>query len=33
MASPFDVRESVNALTWKSDDPNQKPFFIPAGTK
>ncbi|KIM37776.1 hypothetical protein M413DRAFT_448289 [Hebeloma cylindrosporum] len=30
---PFNVRESVNASTWKSDDPNQKPFFIPAGTK
>ncbi|PPR04351.1 hypothetical protein CVT24_013203 [Panaeolus cyanescens] len=30
---PFNVRESVNATTWTSEDPNEKPFFIPAGTK
>jgi len=30
---PFNVRECVNAMTWKSEDPSQKPYFIPAGTK
>ncbi|KAF8957214.1 cytochrome P450 monooxygenase pc-3 [Flammula alnicola] len=30
---PFNVRESVNATTWVSEDPNKKPYFIPAGTK
>ncbi|KAJ3507902.1 hypothetical protein NLJ89_g6044 [Agrocybe chaxingu] len=30
---PFNVRESINATTWQSDDPSQKPYFIPAGTK
>ncbi|KAF8883907.1 CYP63 cytochrome P450 monooxygenase-like protein [Gymnopilus junonius] len=30
---PFNVRESINAATWVSDDPNGKPYYIPAGTK
>ncbi|KAF8153753.1 cytochrome P450 monooxygenase pc-1 [Crassisporium funariophilum] len=30
---PFNIRESIKATTWTSDDPNEKPFFIPAGTK
>ncbi|KAF4623248.1 hypothetical protein D9613_002331 [Agrocybe pediades] len=30
---PFNVRESINATTWVPDDPTQKPYFIPAGTK
>jgi len=30
---PFNVRETVNATTWTSEDPNEKPYFIPAGTK
>jgi cytochrome P450 len=30
---PFNVRESVNAATWVSEDPDAKPYFIPAGTK
>jgi len=30
---PFNVRETVNATTWISEDPNEKPYFIPAGTR
>ncbi|KAH9476510.1 Cytochrome P450 monooxygenase 75 [Psilocybe cubensis] len=30
---PFNIRESVKASTWKSSDPTQKPYFIPAGVK
>lgn len=30
---PFNVRESIDATTWPSTDPNEKPFYIPAGTK
>ncbi|KDQ49960.1 hypothetical protein JAAARDRAFT_611408 [Jaapia argillacea MUCL 33604] len=29
---PFNVRDSVNATTWPSCDPTQKPIYIPAGT-
>lgn len=30
---PFNVRETVHATTWPNPDPNDKPFYIPAGTK
>ncbi|KAF5378580.1 hypothetical protein D9615_007123 [Tricholomella constricta] len=30
---PFNTRESINATTWASPDPTQKPIYIPAGTK
>ncbi|KAF8883906.1 CYP63 cytochrome P450 monooxygenase-like protein [Gymnopilus junonius] len=30
---PFNTRESVNATTWVSDTPDEKPYYIPAGTK
>jgi len=30
---PFNIRESVNDSTWASEDPTQKPYFIPAGTR
>ncbi|KAJ7031871.1 cytochrome P450 monooxygenase pc-1 [Mycena alexandri] len=30
---PFNTRESINATTWPSPDPAQKPIYIPAGTK
>ncbi|KAF9007215.1 CYP63 cytochrome P450 monooxygenase-like protein [Cyathus striatus] len=30
---PFNVRESINATTWPSSDPTEKPYYIPAGTK
>ncbi|KAF7290450.1 hypothetical protein HMN09_01303300 [Mycena chlorophos] len=28
---PFNVRETVNATTWQSPDPSQKPYYIPGG--
>ncbi|KAH7926998.1 cytochrome P450 [Leucogyrophana mollusca] len=31
-AVPFNVRESVNATTWPSADPTEKPLYIPAKT-
>ncbi|KAJ7459777.1 cytochrome P450 [Mycena latifolia] len=30
---PFNVRESINATTWPSPNPNEKPIYIPAGTQ
>ncbi|CAK5272342.1 unnamed protein product [Mycena citricolor] len=30
---PFNIRDSVNATTWPSPDPNEKPLYIPAQTK
>ncbi|KDR78034.1 hypothetical protein GALMADRAFT_64763 [Galerina marginata CBS 339.88] len=30
---PFNVRESVDASTWASDNPNERPYFIPANTR
>ncbi|KAJ6478100.1 cytochrome P450 [Mycena vitilis] len=30
---PFNTRESIQATTWPSPDPKEKPIFIPAGTK
>ncbi|KAJ6586571.1 cytochrome P450 [Mycena sp. CBHHK59/15] len=30
---PSNLRQSVNATTWPSTDPTQKPMYIPAGTK
>ncbi|KAJ7099861.1 cytochrome P450 [Mycena crocata] len=30
---PFNLRESINATTWTSPDPNEKTLYIPAGTK
>ncbi|KAJ7103825.1 cytochrome P450 [Mycena epipterygia] len=30
---PFNVRESLNATTWPSPDPNDKPIYVPAHTK
>ncbi|KAJ6513501.1 cytochrome P450 monooxygenase pc-1 [Mycena vulgaris] len=30
---PFNVRENIKATTWPSPDPNDKPFYIPAGSK
>ncbi|KAK0200571.1 cytochrome P450, partial [Desarmillaria ectypa] len=30
---PFNVRDSINATTFPSDDPSEKPLFIPAHTK
>ncbi|KAJ6582337.1 cytochrome P450 monooxygenase pc-3 [Mycena capillaripes] len=30
---PFNVRESIQATTWPSPDPNEKPIYIPAGAK
>ncbi|KAJ7464337.1 cytochrome P450 monooxygenase pc-1 [Mycena latifolia] len=30
---PFNVRECVNATTWPSPDPNEKPIYVPAGAK
>ncbi|KAJ6608854.1 cytochrome P450 [Mycena sp. CBHHK59/15] len=31
--APFNVRETVQATTWPSPDPNEKPIYIPAGVK
>lgn len=30
---PFDVRDSINATTFPSSDPSEKPFYIPAHTR
>jgi len=30
---PFNVRQSINATTWPSPDPNEKPIYIPAKTQ
>ncbi|KAJ7063921.1 cytochrome P450 monooxygenase pc-1 [Mycena amicta] len=30
---PFNVRDSIEATTWPSPDPNEKPIYIPAHTK
>ncbi|KAJ7751591.1 cytochrome P450 monooxygenase pc-1 [Mycena metata] len=30
---PFNVREPINATIWPSPNPNEKPIFIPAGSK
>ncbi|KAJ7227719.1 cytochrome P450 [Mycena haematopus] len=30
---PFNVKESIEATTWPSPDPNEKPIYIPAGAK
>ncbi|KAJ7648628.1 cytochrome P450 monooxygenase pc-1 [Mycena polygramma] len=30
---PFNVRENIKATTWPSPDPNEKPLYIPAGSK
>ncbi|KAF7365298.1 hypothetical protein MVEN_00401600 [Mycena venus] len=30
---PFNVRECINATTWPSPDPNEKPIYIPAGAQ
>ncbi|KAJ6577650.1 cytochrome P450 [Mycena capillaripes] len=30
---PFNVRENIKAVTWPSADPNEKPLYIPAGSK
>jgi hypothetical protein len=30
---PFNVREAINSTTWPSEDPNEKPYYIPAGAK
>ncbi|KAJ7097193.1 cytochrome P450 monooxygenase pc-1 [Mycena belliarum] len=30
---PFNIRESINATTWSSPDPDDKPIYIPAGCK
>ncbi|KAJ7148564.1 cytochrome P450 monooxygenase pc-1 [Mycena crocata] len=30
---PFNVRDCINATTWPSPDPTQKPIYIPAGAK
>ncbi|KAJ7509584.1 cytochrome P450 monooxygenase pc-1 [Mycena galericulata] len=30
---PFNVRECINATTWPSPDPNDKPIYVPAGCK
>ncbi|KAH7927164.1 cytochrome P450 [Leucogyrophana mollusca] len=30
---PFDVRESVKDTTWPSSNPEEKPYFLPAGTR
>ncbi|TFK68753.1 cytochrome P450 [Pluteus cervinus] len=30
---PFNVRECVNGTLWPSPDPNDKPLYLPAGTK
>ncbi|KAG9217633.1 hypothetical protein CCMSSC00406_0003678 [Pleurotus cornucopiae] len=30
---PFNVRQSINDTTWPSPDPNEKPLYIPGGTK
>ncbi|KAJ7853332.1 cytochrome P450 [Mycena olivaceomarginata] len=30
---PFNVRECIQATTWPSPDPNEKPIYIPAGAK
>ncbi|KAF8217177.1 cytochrome P450 [Mycena galopus ATCC 62051] len=30
---PFNVKECIQATTWPSPDPNEKPIYIPAGAK
>lgn len=30
---PFNIRESIHPATFPNPDPNDKPFYIPAGTK
>ncbi|KAJ7784649.1 cytochrome P450 monooxygenase pc-1 [Mycena metata] len=30
---PINVRECINATTWPSPNPNEKPIYIPAGTQ
>ncbi|KAF9267504.1 cytochrome P450 [Marasmius fiardii PR-910] len=30
---PFNVRESINATTWSSPEPDKPPIYIPAGAK
>ncbi|KAJ7736553.1 cytochrome P450 [Mycena maculata] len=30
---PFNIRENINPVVWPSPDPNEKPLYIPAGTK
>ncbi|KAJ7289341.1 cytochrome P450 monooxygenase pc-1 [Mycena rebaudengoi] len=30
---PFNIRDSINATTWPSPEPGEKPLYIPAGTK
>ncbi|KAJ7736572.1 cytochrome P450 [Mycena maculata] len=30
---PFNVRDCINATTWPSPDPNDKPIYVPASTK
>ncbi|KAJ7464359.1 cytochrome P450 [Mycena latifolia] len=30
---PFNVRENIEAAVWPSPDPNEKPLYIPAGSK
>ncbi|KAJ6614110.1 cytochrome P450 monooxygenase pc-3 [Mycena sp. CBHHK59/15] len=30
---PFNVRENIKATVWPSPDPNEKPIYIPAGSK
>ncbi|KAJ7227885.1 cytochrome P450 monooxygenase pc-3 [Mycena haematopus] len=30
---PFNVRENIKATVWPSPDPNEKPLYIPAGSK
>ncbi|KAJ7626690.1 cytochrome P450 monooxygenase pc-1 [Mycena polygramma] len=30
---PFNVRECINATTWPSPTPNEKPIYIPAGAQ
>ncbi|KAJ7258479.1 cytochrome P450 monooxygenase pc-3 [Mycena rebaudengoi] len=31
--APFNIRNSINATTWPSPEPGEKPLYIPAGTK
>ncbi|KAF8208856.1 cytochrome P450 monooxygenase pc-3 [Mycena galopus ATCC 62051] len=30
---PFNMRQCINATTWPSPDPNEKPIYIPAGVQ
>ncbi|KAK0184815.1 cytochrome P450 [Armillaria mellea] len=32
-AVPFNIRESISATTFPSEDPSEKPFYIPGNTK